>query len=168
MPHSLPTNPSDNPAPRVTRRPSPLAMSAVRPHDDDNSGGIEWKRVGSALNRYKWLIAFITILGTGGAAVATRFIKPQYSAQATVWIDETARGGVDRGPIRQSQTFEPEAWLDLLRTYAVLDSVVHDLRLNVVFDPPLDSAATRSFAVAEPFRTGEYELRFSDDGRAYS
>jgi polysaccharide biosynthesis transport protein len=168
MPHSLPTNPSDNGSLRAARRPSPLAMSAVRVHDDEQQGGIEWKRVGSALNRYKWLIAFITILGTGGATVATRFIKPQYSAQATVWIDETARGGTDRGPIRQSQTFEPEAWLDLLRTYAVLDSVVHDLRLNVVFDPPLDSAAARSFAVAETFRTGQYQLRLSDDGRAYS
>lgn len=131
-------------------------------------GGIEWGRVGSALNRYKWLIALITVIGTGGAAVATRFIKPQYTAQATVWIDEAPREGADRGPMRQSQSFEPEAWLDLLRTYAVLDSAVQDLQLNVSFDSPADSLAARGFGVADTFRTGQYRLRISDDGRAYA
>ena len=169
MPQSLPSNPQDFPPARTARRISPLTLSAARVHDDDVPAGIDWKRVSSAMNRYKWLILLLTVIGTGGATLATRFLKPVYSAQATVWIDEDSRRGtVDRGPMRPAQTFEPEAWLDLLRTYAVLDSVVADLKLNVAFDPPIDPNAAKAFVVADNVRPGDYTIRVSDDGRSYS
>ncbi len=166
----LPSNPSDSPAPRGVQRPARLTMPAPLFRDDDSESGLDWRRVGSALNRYKWVIVGVTAATTAVAAAATRFINPTYSAQSTVWIDEAARGNnsnAAQGPIRPAQTFEPEAWLDLLRTYAVLDSVVHDLKLNVSFASPGDSLLVRGFGLAEPFRTGDYRLRTSGGGRMY-
>src|SRR6266487_6392394 len=87
--------------------------------------GVDWRRVWSAVARFKWLIAVVTILGTVGGLAATRFIKPQYMVQATLWIDQPdQRGGVDRVPIRAGQPLEPEAWLYLLKSYRVLHRVV--------------------------------------------
>src|SRR5439155_11389728 len=64
-----------------------------------------------------------------------RFVRPQYGAQATIWIDATERErwgqGQDRGPIRQGQLLDPQAWVDLLKSYVVLDQVVRDQRLFV-------------------------------------
>ncbi|HXD23463.1 MAG TPA: hypothetical protein VN613_08890, partial [Gemmatimonadaceae bacterium] len=170
MPSVLPSNPPDPSSPRGVRRNTPLAMPAPRFRDDDlTESGVDWRRIGSALNRYKWMIVAVTLAVTGAAAAATRYIHPTYSAQSTVWIDEGQRGNnADRGPIRPAQTFEPEAWLDLLRTYAVLDSVVHDLQLNVSFSSPADSLLVRGFGLAPQFRSGDYRLRVSDDGRLYS
>ncbi len=79
--------------------------------------GVDWRRVLSAVARFKWLIAVVTIVGTVGGLAATRFIKPQYMVQATLWIDQPdQRGGPERGPIRAGQPLEPEAWLDLLKS----------------------------------------------------
>lgn len=146
-------------------------MPAPRFRDDDfTESGVDWRRIGSALNRYKWMIVAVTLAVTGAAAAATRFIHPTYSAQSTVWIDEGQHGNNANasGPIRPAQTFEPEAWLDLLRTYAVLDSVVHDLQLNVSFSSPADSLLVRGFGLKPDFRAGDYRLRISDDGRLYT
>jgi succinoglycan biosynthesis transport protein ExoP len=175
MPSTLPTNPSDSPGPRDVRRTGPLTTHVMPPprfrDDDADDSGLDWRRIGSALNRYKWAILGVTIITTAAGAAATRYIKPTYSAQSTVWIDEAGHGNnsnSDLGPIRPAQTFEPEAWLDLLRTYAVLDSVVDDLKLNVSFASPADSLLVRGFGLAQQFHTGDYRLRISSDGRLYA
>ncbi|HXD24205.1 MAG TPA: polysaccharide biosynthesis tyrosine autokinase [Gemmatimonadaceae bacterium] len=171
MPAVLPANPPDPSSPRGVIRTTPLAMPAPRFRDDEfEESGVDWRRIGSALNRYKWMIVAVTLAVTGAAAAATRFIHPTYSAQSTVWIDEGQHGNnaSASGPIRPAQTFEPEAWLDLLRTYAVLDSVVHDLQLNVSFSSPADSLLVRGFGLKPDFRAGDYRLGISDDGRLYT
>ncbi len=168
MPSFLPSNPSDSPPRRNVRHATPLPMPAQRVRDEDVApAGLDWRRIGNALNRYKWAIVLVTLITTGVGAAATRFIKPTYSTQSTVWIDEDQRRGADRGPIRPADSFEPEAWLDLLRTYAVLDSVVNDLKLNIAFDQPQDSSVAGHFALSPKFRTGIYRLDISGDGRAY-
>src|ERR1051325_7785202 len=40
--------------------------------------GVDWRRVLSAVARFKWLITVVTVVGTVGGLAATRFIKPQY------------------------------------------------------------------------------------------
>src|SRR2546422_951340 len=98
--------------------------------------GLDWRRVLSALLRFKWLIAAVTLAGTAAGVGATRFLTPEYVAQATVWIDGPDRRGPDRGPIRPGQLLDPEAWVELLKSYVVLDEVVREQRL-------LDRKSTR-------------------------
>ncbi|HXL07583.1 MAG TPA: polysaccharide biosynthesis tyrosine autokinase [Gemmatimonadales bacterium] len=131
--------------------------------------GVDWRRVWSAVARFKWLIAVVTILGTVGGLAATRFIKPQYMVQATLWIDQPdQRGGVDRGPIRAGQPLEPEAWLDLLKSYRVLDQVVRDRRLFLTPKEREDAPLLETFRVADQYRPGVYRLTVDGRGRNFT
>jgi len=131
--------------------------------------GVDWRRVLSAVARFKWLIAVVTIVGTVGGVAATRFIKPQYMVQATLWIDQPdQRGGPERGPIRSGQPLEPEAWLDLLKSYRVLDQVVRDQRLFVTTTAREDASLFETFRVAEQYRAGVYRLAVDGSGKAFT
>ena len=131
--------------------------------------GVDWRRVLSAVMRFKWLIAVVTIAGTVGGVAATRFIKPQYMVQATLWIDQPdQRGGQERGPIRSGQALEPEAWLDLLKSYRVLDQVVRDQRLFLTTKAREDAPLLETFRVAEQYRPGAYRLAVDGSGKAYT
>ena len=131
--------------------------------------GVDWRRVLSAVGRFKWLIAAVTIVGTVGGLAATRFIKPEYMVQATLWIDQPdQRGGVDRGPIRAGQPLEPEAWLDLLKSYRVLDEVVRDQRLFVTPKAREDAPLFDTFRAADQYRPGVYRLAVDGGGRGFT
>ena len=131
--------------------------------------GVDWRRVLSAVARFKWLIAVVTILGTVGGLAATRFIKPQYMVQATLWIDQPdQRGGQDRGPIRAGQPLEPEAWLDLLQSYRVLDQVVRDQRLYLAPKAREDAPLFETFHVADQYRPGAYRLALDGSGKTFT
>src|SRR3989449_7604440 len=73
-------------------------------------------------------------LGGAAGVAATRFVRPEYLAQATIWIDETDRRASDRGPIRPGHLLDPEAWVDLLRSYARSEEHTSELqsRLHLV------------------------------------
>ena len=125
------------------------AVSAV-----EESEGFQWHRYVSALRRYKWLILLITVLGTCAGVVATRFLTPEYQVQATIWIESPpARDG----PIRAQGLLESYAWVELLKTYTVLDSVVQKERLYLSHGPE-DSLVFKSFGLLERFRPGAYVL----------
>jgi capsular exopolysaccharide synthesis family protein len=152
-----------------------MERDAVRPSRAsrvvaDAEEGIDWRRLSGVLLRFKWLIAGVTLVSTAGGVVASRFVKPGYLAQATVWIDESDRrsyGTPDRGPLRPGQTFEAEAWVALLRSYSVLDSVARDLRLYLTFRTPDDSVVARDLSVGEQFRPGAYEVRVDVPSATY-
>src|SRR5205807_7853091 len=130
---------------------------------------VDWRRVLSAVARFKWLIAVVTIVGTVGGLAATRFIKPQCMVQATLWIDQPdQRGGPERGPLRAGQPFEPEAWLDLLKSYRVLDQVVRDQRLFLTPKAREDAPLFETFRVAEQYRPGVYRLAVDGTGKTFT
>src|SRR5207249_7895356 len=81
---------------------------------DGRESGVDWRRILSALLRFKWLIATTTLVGTIAGVGATRFLKPQYSAQAKIWIDVEGRRGPERGPtpIRSGQLLDAESWVE--------------------------------------------------------
>jgi capsular exopolysaccharide synthesis family protein len=131
--------------------------------------GLDWRRVASALWRFKWVMLLTVALGTAGGVGATRFLRPEYLAQATVWVDLPDRRGVaDRsGPLRPGQLLDAESWLDLLKSYVVLDAVAREQRLYLGLKSPEDTAVFTGFRVAEDFRPGDYRLAVSGDGRGY-
>ncbi|HEX4629185.1 MAG TPA: hypothetical protein VH137_10385, partial [Gemmatimonadales bacterium] len=160
--------PSDLPAPLAAVLPPPRSEEALRPAPLalvepglDVDGGLDWRRVGAAVLRFKWMILAATLLGGLAGAAATRFLKPEYLAQGTIWIDETGRSegrGADRGPMGPGQLLDREAWVDLLRSFAVLDDVVRAQRLFLTAQPPADSTALATFAVGDRYRPGEYQV----------
>jgi tyrosine-protein kinase Etk/Wzc len=145
-------------------------LSFVDPSLAGHEGELDWRRVLGAIVRFKWLILSVTLVGGMAGAAATRFVKPQYLAQATIWIDQADRRGMGadpRGPIRQGQLLEPVAWVDLLQSYMVLDRVVRDQRLFLSIPRPADSAALATLGVAERYQPGAYRLTVDSTGRSY-
>jgi capsular exopolysaccharide synthesis family protein len=128
------------------------------------SEGIQLTRVFAALKRFKWLILLITMLGTGAGILVTRFLDPEYTVQATIWVESQPQRN---GPVEADRILDSYAWVELLNTYTVLDSVVAKERLYLS-RPAEDSVAFKSFALAESFRPGAYVLQVDRGGRAYT
>lgn len=122
------------------------------------------RRMAAALLRYKWMILLVTVLGTAAGAAATQLIKPRYPAQATLWIE-----GSDsrRGPIQSGELLRPEGYLELLKSFAVLDHVVREQGLYLQPADPEDVPLLRGFTLAERFRPGSYQLRIDKARQGY-
>src|SRR3989441_10583631 len=158
----------NQPAPTKVQRGSP-PDSPILPEQE---AGLDWRRIASALLRFKWVMILMVALGLGAAIAATRVLRPVYRAQANVWVDvpdrRGERGSDARGPIRQGALLDADAWVELLRSYVVLDQVVRDLRLYREVKRPGDRAICADFGVSDIFRPGKYRLSVSADGRGYA
>jgi capsular exopolysaccharide synthesis family protein len=106
-------------------------------------------------------------LGAGASALAFKLTAPQYVAQGALWITRPDGTAQTQGPISQGQLLESQAWIDLLRSYAVLDSVALQEGLFVGYAPE-SANVFRNFALAERFSPGSYRLIVSSDGSSYS
>ena len=155
-------------APPVMVPPSQSALSRDLGFPE-SEGGLDWNRVLSAVLRFKWLIVAVTVVGTAAGVAATRFLSAAYVAQATIWIDQPdQRNGPDRGPIRPGQLLQPEAWVDLLKSYVVLDQVVRDQRMFVAAKSPADGAVLERLRVTDQYRPGAYRLTVDGTGKRYT
>ena len=162
--------------PAIRGQSAPVALRrAITPQTSslpEEESGPDWRRIASALSRFKWVVMLMVVLGLGAAFGATRVLRPVYRAQANVWVDVPNRrgdAGTDaRGPIRQGALLDADAWVELLRSYVVLDQVVRDLRLYVEVKRPSDRPTFLDFGVSDTFRPGGYELSVSADGRQYT
>src|SRR5512132_4175800 len=57
--------------------------------------GSRLARYRAAIGRYKWVMLPIVLLATLAGIVATRFIRPDYEAQARIWMsadDDVSKG----------------------------------------------------------------------------
>src|SRR5437660_10719745 len=129
--------PREQPTPALSRRGSrPDSANLL-----EEEKGLDWRRIGNALLRFKWVVILMVVLGLGAAIGATRMLHPVYRAQANIWIDvpdqRGERGSDTRGPIRQGALLDADAWVELLRSYIVLDQVVRDLRLYLAVKRPV-------------------------------
>ena len=112
----------------------------------------------AALRRYKYLIVGVMILGAAGGAVATRFVTPLYDAWATIWIESAGPMQQDNGPIRSRGLLNAAAWVELLRSYRIVDAVVSELGLYLKPKTPADSGLFAGFKMAPSYVTGNYSL----------
>jgi len=126
---------------------------------------LDWRRVMAAVRRYKVLVLLLALLGTGAGWVSARFMPPLYVAQATLWLES---GSGDRGPFRSEQLLQASAWIDLLKSYVVLDDVVRQMRLYLTVGSSGDSTLFSTFGLAEQFRPGEYRLEVAASGGAFT
>ena len=168
-------NPRPLPAIRGQTAPAVPHRATTPPHPSsfaEDEARPDWRRTASALLRFKWVLILMVALGLAAAVAATRALHPVYRAQANVWIDVPDRRGTAtsdaRGPIRQGALLDADAWVELLRSYIVLDEVVRDLRLYLEVKRPIDRANFAGFGVSDAFRPGNYELTVSGDGRQYT
>src|ERR1700704_423865 len=112
----------------------------------------------AAVRRYKWLMLGVLLLAIPGGIVATRLVTPQYEVRATIWIEPDSRGQSASGPIRPQEMLASTAWVELLRSYRIVDAVVRKLALYVRPDKTADFPLFSSFDIADRFVPGSYEL----------
>ena len=140
----------------MQRGTAPPSSNGTSP---DEERGPDWRRIGSALLRFKWIVVLMTALGLGAAVAATRMLRPIYTAQSKVWVDVPDRRGERisdaRGPIREGALLDADAWIELLRSYIVLDQVVRDLRLYLGVNRPAYREAFADIKKIETFRPGD-------------
>ncbi|MGH7476890.1 MAG: GumC family protein [Longimicrobiales bacterium] len=144
--------------PLAPTAPPGLATSLA---DEDDGGSLSLRRYLDAARRYRWAILAVVVVGTGIGVVVAELAPQQYSAQATVWIEG---GGGGAGPIQSGELLsQTTAWLDLLKSYVVLDHVVRERKLYLQPRSHADSLKFASFALKDRFRPGRYELSISSD-----
>ncbi len=120
-----------------------------------NRGVQQLQRYLSALNRFKWLIALLLVIGAVGGVLATRFIVPEYEVQATVVL-----GGGPPQP-GQNDAMRAASSIDLLQAYAVVDPVVAQLRLFLQPAAAGDSTLFGDFRIGTAVRAGQYTMRIT-------
>ena len=156
----------------LRREHVPIALSAPHGARSEAFGApreesLDWGRYVSAVLRYRWWILGLVVVGAMGGTAGARFFPPRYQVQATIWIQSSEpRGGTSRGPIGANQLFESYAWVDLLKSYVVLDQVARDLRLYLA--PERGAAgAFAGFTVSDAYRPGRYRVVVDRTGRAF-
>jgi polysaccharide biosynthesis transport protein len=105
-------------------------------------------------------------LGVLGGGIAARIQSRRYLAQSTVWIQSSDARNTARGPIGADQFLQAAAWVDLLRSYVVLDDVVRQLRLCLRYQAR-DARAFTTFALSDEFQAGDYRLVVDGTGRTF-
>jgi succinoglycan biosynthesis transport protein ExoP len=147
--------------------PTPLAhaqpaWAQVAPEPDRVR---DWGRYVSAMLRRKWLILLAAALGTAAGVVGSRFIDLQYRAEASIWIESAAARDANSRPIGSGQLLESYAWVELLRTYTVLDYAVEELKLYLSVESRADDQLFESFALTGgPLAAGDYVLEVDPRG----
>jgi capsular polysaccharide biosynthesis protein len=117
------------------------------------------ERPHDAIMRFKWLIASVVAIAAAGGLLATRLVKPEYEARATIWL-----GGRPSGPVPAYRLSDAEASLGLLRASRITDSVVQRLGLYVRPGNDADAFLLKDVKLAELFWPGDYTFAVDDRG----
>lgn len=143
--------------------PAPYVEDPYYPSLEPEGEGLDWRRYVHSLVRFKWLILVALVLGAGASYYVWSTTALEYQAAGSLWID---RDGGRFDPIESEDILEGGAWIELLRSYAVLDSVVLEQRLHIR-TPGAYSAVFRSLMLSDDFADGGYELQIDANGSDY-
>ena len=123
-------------------------------------------RILAALRRFAWLIVAVTLVGSALSVLATRMLEPQYSVSATIYLQNVNPSPT--GPIQAPEVLSSYNWVELNRTFAVLDPVVRELKLYLVKSKETPPDLFEGFELAPRFTAGTYQLTVDDSGSRYS
>jgi len=171
MSSNLPIVPDDNRRDAVPAMPLPPgALAYPAPRGMEEEPATDYRRYVAAILRYRWLLVLGGVFGLGLGYGLKKIRKPQYQAQATIWLQASSQqqGAQTQGPIQQAQLFGSTAWTDLLRSYVVLDEVVRRMHLFLQPWSPGDSTALATLRLGQRFRPGLYRLTVDRSGKQFS
>ncbi len=169
MPVNLPrSQPLDYPVvPTYGGPPGVGAWTGERPQPQNygEPEGVPWARYFDVIRRHLLLIAILTGLGSALGLVAAKRVKPAYEAQTTIWVNTA--NAQQAGPIRAQQLLPTASWVELLKSFAIVDEVVRRLNLNVGYKQRADSVLFRNFASGPSLHPGAYVFTIDASGQHF-
>jgi succinoglycan biosynthesis transport protein ExoP len=164
MPANLVPSDPNNGAP-MQYQPGGRAWSQAAVAPPPSSIGELLARVVSALGRYKWLILAVVAVGSSAGFALTQLVSPRYTVQGSIIIRKTSVGS---GPISAPGLInDPSSWVDLVRSFIVVDQVVQTLGLYVRAENDGDSLLVKDLKPSAVLRPGKYELSINANGTRY-
>ena len=122
-------------------------------------------RTMAAIKRYRWLILAIFVVGSATGVALTRFVKPKYAVDATIWIAENASRA---GPVQAPGLIQSDnGWSDLVRSFIILDPVVSQLALYVTPKNERDSLVFRALMPTDTLTPGLYRIKLNANKSKY-
>lgn len=109
---------------------------------------------------YTGLVVLAFLVGAPAAYMIRANQQVSYTAEGNLWIEVASQGSND---VTSVPPHVSNAWIELLRSYRVLDAVVVDQGLYVR-SPAEHAQVFSTFSVAEKFAPGAYELRVGATG----
>lgn len=149
--------------------PAPLspmgagAGSFGAPIDEEEGGKIDIRRYIGAVLRHKWMIGGLGLVGLAAGLGLSKMVKPVYEAQATIQVAGSPRNQ-SQGPIQTARLFEARGWIEISRSFTVLDEVVRRRKLYLQTDEAVESDLFSTFMLGESFTPGEYVVTASSNG----
>ncbi|HEX4933938.1 MAG TPA: hypothetical protein VFV33_12205, partial [Gemmatimonadaceae bacterium] len=136
----------------------------VAPPSAGGGLGDQIARSVAAIKRYKWLILVIISVGTVAGFYLTRVTDPMYFTEAKVWVQQGPNGkGIVAAPgASQSEA----AWIELVRSFQVLDRVAADLGMHAKPAVAADRRVLQSLVPTDTLQAGAYRLDL--DGGKYT
>ncbi len=131
--------------------------------DDEDGGGIDWRRYLSALIRHKWIVVGLTIVGIAAGIVLSTFAKPIYEARAAVQLP--APGRFQNDPGASAPLVDGLGWVELVRSFRVLDEVVRKWKSYLELQNRADSTLFASFDLSSEYLPDQYVLSTLPDGQ---
>lgn len=114
----------------------------------------------AAIKRYKWLVIAVIAIGSAAGFAVTRFVEPKYDVQASIWIAATPGRAGQIGPVSAPGLVNSDvAWMELARSFSVLDKVVGKLALYVYPDNAGDTLVVRELFPSDSLQPGPYQLQ---------
>lgn len=133
--------------------PPPASMD-----DEDEGGGLDPRRLILGIWRRKWLVLAFGVLGAAAGFGASRLVKPIYEAQASIQIPAIVRSAGSNPLMRSAPILEGTGWVELLRSFAVLDAVVTQRRLFIQTSSAEELALLDSLAITPDLIPGTYRV----------
>ncbi len=131
--------------------------------DDEEGGGIDLRRYLSALIRYKWLIVGLILAGLAAGVVGSMFVKPQYEARAAVQLPSAGRQW-QQNPTGSAPLVDGLGWVELVRSFQVLDEVIRKRRAYLHLENLGDSVFFSTLELGPNYRPGQYNFELLGDG----
>lgn len=128
--------------------------------------GIPWARHASAIWRYKWIVLLFTLVGAAVGVKARDQVRPTYSVNATLWVSSDTRHPGDIGAL--GELVSGSSWVDLLRSYAILERVARRAGALVVPLSSQDRTLLAGLSLRDSARTGRFVFRVDSSGATYS
>jgi capsular exopolysaccharide synthesis family protein len=108
-------------------------------------------------------------LGLGAGFAAYNMVEPEYAVSGSFWVNREQGDSELSGPIRQGELMNSAAWLELMRTFEVLEPVVMEERLYLRPGAHRrDDPIFANLIMTGELVPGSYLLSVSEDGSRWT